>query len=627
MLRAQALVRLTCATMVARWRRRHIPETCLTKYRLTRRAPGLPAAADEPLEEQRVMTHGQAEASITGDFQNHENAFDHPRQQAASLHASGRADLAVDWYVKAIELEPGDAELRTDLGAAHLSLGQFDAARAQLEQAVALKPDLVKAQANLATTLHILGEKSAARAAYLRACAVQPDFLYARVQALAIAREFVIWEDWQEQVDQLSRATPDPANTAPQLDLIYLLTSPEKLREHAEAYAAEQTRARPAPRGELRRAAANDSRIRIGYVSDELRRHAVGSLAVDAIEQHDRQRFDVHVYDWGPADRSIIERRVAAAATVHDVSSLDAWGIAERVAADSIDVLVDLKGYTENLRLDVFAYRPAPVQMSWLGYPGTLGTDFIDYLVVDQFIVPPGTESGYTEKIIRLPDSYQPNDRDRRIAAPRSRTAYGLPANTTVFGYLGKVGKLNPGVFEDWMQILNAVPGSVLWMLVDSATARRSVLAEAARFGIGRERLFFASALTYADHLARFKVIDVALDAFPWGSHTTASEALWAGCPVVTRAGDTFASRVAGSLLYAAGLPELVAHDAAECRRIAIELGNDPLRRKAFRDRLAATRKTCALFDTPRFTRNLEAAFQATVERARLGLPPVHLDV
>ena len=502
------------------------------------------------------------------------------KELAGWLHARGRAEQAIEWYAKAIGLAPVDAELRNDLGSLYLSLGMFTEARPQLEKAVALKPDLVPVQTNLATTLHVLGEKTGARAAYLRACAARPDFLYARIQALAIARELVNWENWHEQIDLLERTTPDPGNTAPQLDLIYLLTSPEKLRAHAEAYAAEQNRARSAPRGTLQRTAPNDGRIRIGYVSDELRRHAVGTLAVEAIELHDRRRFDVHVYDWGRDDRSIVERRVRAAATVHDVSSLDAWNIAERIAADSIDVLVDLKGYTENHRLDVFAYRPAQVQVSWLGYPGTLGTDFIDYLVADEFIVPRGAEHGYSEKIIRLPDSYQPNDRDRRIAAPKPRAAYGLPANATVFGYLGKVSKLNPGVFEDWMHVLRAVPGSVIWMLVETDSARRNVLAEAGRCGIGADRLFFAGPLTYADHLARFKVIDVALDAFPWGSHTTASEALWAGCPVVTRAGDTFASRVAGSLLRAAGLPELITYTAADWRRLAIELGTDRDRRE-----------------------------------------------
>lgn len=571
---------------------------------------------------------------------NAQEAFDYLRQLAEAdsdkaraygelgewLQAQERREPALEYLTKAVALAPDDARLRTTLGSVHLELGQLVAARPHFERAVALAPDLVAAWVNLATTLQMLGEPRGARAAYLCACELKPDFLYARLQALSIAREFLWWEDWDRQIELLAATSPTPDNTAPQLDLLYLPLSPALLRTHAEAYAAERARQLPVAPGVLQRAAPGE-RIRVGYVSNEFRRHATGTLAVEVLELHDRKKFDVHVYDWGVDDRSITERRARAAATFHDIGPLDAWQAAEKIAADGIDVLIDLKGYTQDPRLEIFAYRPAPVQMSWLAYPGTLGATFIDYLVADEFIIPRGAEAAYSERIIRLPDTYQPNDRERRSAAPKSRAKHGLPAHGVVYGYLGKASKLTPAMFDDWMAVLRAVPDSVLWMLIEKDETRRSVLKEAARRGVTADRMIFTGPLSYGDHLARFKMIDVALDTTPWGSHTTASEALWAGCLVVTRTGDTFASRVAGSLLRAAGLPELVTESAEDWRRLAIELGTDHERRQALRNRLAATRRTCALFDTARFVRNLENAFEATISRARQGLPPTHIDV
>jgi protein O-GlcNAc transferase len=267
------------------------------------------------------------------------------------------------------------------------------------------------------------------------------------------------------------------------------------------------------------------------------------------------------------------------------------------------------------------------VQVSWLGYPGTMGTSFFDYIIADGYVVPPGEERHYTEKIVRLPDTYQPNDRKRPAAEPRTRTEHGLPAAGTVFCYLGKHSKINPEVFDDWMAIVRAVPDSVLWLLADQADMRESLRSEAARRGVAPERLHFTRGSSFVEHLARFRAADLALDTFPYGSHTTASEALWQGCPLVTRVGDTFASRVASSLLRAAGMPELVTTNAEEFRGLAIELGTDVARRTALRTRLLASRTTCALFDTPRFVRNLEAAYEAMHSRAAMNLPPTHLDV
>jgi protein O-GlcNAc transferase len=538
------------------------------------------------------------------------------------LHQSGRSSEAVTWYQRAIDAAPDQAELHSNLAAAWMNLGRFADARPALEKAVALDPSLGIAHCNLGTTLHALGKIPEALDAYRRAAYLTPDFLYPHVHAVAMARQLAIWTGWDTLTQAFGDITPQPGNTAPPVDLLYIPMSAQQLRLYVESYAAELNnlaRDRHRPRARMRH---QRDRIRVGYVSDELRRHATGELLVEVLELHDKRRFDIHVYTWGREDNSVVERRVRAAAAIHDIGNFNARQAAERIAADGIDILIDLKGHTSDARTEIFALRSAPVQLSWLGFPGTLGARFMDYLLADDFIVPPGEERHYTESILRLPDVYQPNDRRRPIAEAKPRSAYGLPDDTTVFCYLGRHDKITPNVFGDWMEILRRTPDSVLWLLADSAEVRARLAGEASARGIAPERLQFAGRAPLGEHIARFKVADLALDTFPCGSHTTGSEVLWAGCPMITRVGETFTSRVAGSLLRAAGLPELVTDSAQAFVELAVELGNDRSRLAALRAQLEASRNTCALFDTPRFVRNLEAAFERihaqAVERTAL---------
>jgi protein O-GlcNAc transferase len=535
---------------------------------------------------------------------------------ANQLHQSGRSREAIAWYQKAIEQAPQQAELHSNLAAAWMSLGRFEDARPALEKALALDPSLGIAHCNLGTTLHALGRLPDALQAFRRAAHLTPDFIYPHVHALALARELASWTDWSALIETFSQVTPQPGNTAPPVDLLYIPISADQFKRYAECHAAElnalaRTRSVVRPRNR-----SQGDRIRVGYVSDELRRHATGELLVEALELHDKRRFDVHVYSWGRDDASVVERRVRAAATVHDITSLTHQQTAARIMADGIDILIDLKGHTSAARTEVFALRPAPVQVSWLGFPGTLGTSFFDYLIADDFIVPAGEERHYTEAIVRLPGVYQPNDRRRPIAEPKARSAYGLPEDCTVFGYLGRVDKISPVVFGDWMEILSRTPRSILWLLAERPEVKAALASEASARGVDAGRLRFAGRLPLAEHIARFRVVDLALDTFPCGSHTTGSEALWASCPLITRAGETFASRVAGSLVRAAGLPQLVTNSAASFTELAVELGNDRARTAALRAQLEATRDSCALFDTPRFVRNVEAAFEQMHARA-----------
>jgi predicted O-linked N-acetylglucosamine transferase (SPINDLY family) len=282
---------------------------------------------------------------------------------------------------------------------------------------------------------------------------------------------------------------------------------------------------------------------------------------------------------------------------------------ARRIRDEGIDVLVDLKGYTLGARTGILARRPAPLQLHWVGYPGTMGTPFIDGVVADPVVVPPGAETHYTERVLRLPHCYQPNDRQRPVDAPRPRGEYGLPEAAVVFCCFNQAYKISPEIFAFWMRLLAAVPGSVLWLLEDNAAATANLRRAATAHGVDAARLVFAPRAPLAAHLARYAAADLALDTFPYGSHTTASDALWAGCPLVALAGETFAARVSGSIVAAAGFPELVTAGLAQYEALALQLATDPAGRAALRARLAAARTTAPLFDSPGFTRALEQLY------------------
>jgi predicted O-linked N-acetylglucosamine transferase (SPINDLY family) len=359
-------------------------------------------------------------------------------------------------------------------------------------------------------------------------------------------------------------------------------------------------------------AAARDAsgrRLRIGYLSADLHEHPTSQLLVGALEHHDRARYEVHAYaldsDDGTAHRA---RLVAAFEHFHDVRALAHDALARQIAADGIDVLVDLQGYTAESRPQVAALRPAPVQVNYLGYPGTMGAAFVDFILADATLVPPGDEQWYGETVIRLPDTYQAND-DRQAIAERAfaRSELGLPEDGAVFASFNAHFKIERETFAAWMRILAAVPGSVLWLLGGPGEA--ALRAAADRSGIEPARIVFATRMRKPEHLARHRAADLFLDTYTYNAHTTASDALWAGLPVLTRPADGFAGRVAASLLRAIGLPELVAPDLDAYERTAVELARDPAALAALRAKLAAHRSSLPLFDTARFTRNLEAAF------------------
>ncbi len=372
--------------------------------------------------------------------------------------------------------------------------------------------------------------------------------------------------------------------------------------------------------------------LRIGYLSSDLRNHAVGHLMAEVFELHDRNAVEVFAYDCGPPNSDPMQARFKASAH-HWVSiaALDDAAAARRIADDGIQILVDLNGYTREGRTKLLALRPAPVIVNWLGFPGSMGSPYHHYIIADDWVIPPGDEAYYSESVLCLP-CYQPNDR-QRVVAPHgpSRAEAGLPEDAMVYCCFNGTHKITRFTFERWLAILDRVPGSVLWLLGGADAAQERLQSIAAAHGIARDRLIFADKLANAAHLARYPLADLFLDTTPYGAHTTASDALWMGVPVLTLSGRSFAARVCGSLLRAAGLPELVCASPEEYVDRAVALGRDRTMTRRYRETLRAGRDTCPLFDSPLLVRSLEGLYAqmwADCREGRLPRPDLsNLDV
>ncbi len=363
-------------------------------------------------------------------------------------------------------------------------------------------------------------------------------------------------------------------------------------------------------------------RIKIGYLSGDLHMHAVGLLTPELFELHDRSRFEVTAFCWTPDNPQPEFRRQRQRilnAMDHHVrlAGVDDHTAAKLIAQAGIDVLVDLQGLTSGARPSILGYRAAPVQVSYLGLPGTSALPGVDWMLADRFVMPPELLPYCTEKPIYLPHCYQVSDRQREVAPKPERSKYGLPDDAFVFCSFNNNHKFTPEMFGSWMRILAAVPGSLLWLLADNDTCRSNLLAAAQAAGVAPERLVFAPRVSPAEYLARFQLADLMLDTFPFNAGTTASDALWMGLPIVTRAGRTYISRMAGSLLHAVGLPDLVTHDLADYEKLAITIGQQPMRAASYRRYLTEHGRSSPLFDLPRLVRDIEAEFEKLALAAR----------
>lgn len=366
------------------------------------------------------------------------------------------------------------------------------------------------------------------------------------------------------------------------------------------------------------------SRIKVAYVSADFYNHATAILMAELFEIHNKERFEIYAYSYGENIEDEWRIRLRNAFEhFHEVSDWDDKSIAEHIQAQNISIVIDLKGYTTHSRTGIFSYRPAPIQINYIGFPGTMGASFIDYIIADNTLIPPHLEKFYSEKIIRLPHTYQPNDRHRIIGnTVPSRAEVGLPASGFVYCCFNNPYKVMPETFSVWMRILHAVPNSVLWLLKDEPETEANLKHQASIARVDASRLIFAERRSIPEHLARHRLADLFLDTLPYNAHTTTSDALWTGLPVLTCMGQSFASRVAASLLNACGLTELITESRADYEKLAIELACHPTKLATIRAKLLANRDKHPLFDTVRYAKNLETAFETIIQLANDNKPP-----
>ncbi|HEX6690242.1 MAG TPA: acetylglucosamine transferase, partial [Burkholderiales bacterium] len=434
------------------------------------------------------------------------------------------------------------------------------------------------------------------------------------------------WAGVEARIDALRSKVREGRVAAEPFIFVAVSADPEEQRLCAARHVREKAPPRPALWQGVR---YRHERIRVAYLSADFHEHATAQLAAGLFERHDRARFELTALSYGPDDGSAMRRRLAGAfERFVDVRSRSDEEAARLLRELEVDIAVDLKGHTTGARQAILARRPAPLQASYLGYPGTMGAPYVDYLIADRVVVPEAHQPFYSEKLVYLPDCYQVNDAARPIA-PRtpSRADAGLPAEGFVFCCFNNNFKILPPLFAVWMRLLGAVPGSVLWLLEDSAAVKRNLQAAAQAAGVAPGRLVFAPRLPPAEHLARHRLAGLFLDTLPYNAHTTASDALWAGLPLVTCAGSAFAGRVAASLLQAAGLGELATSSLEEYEALALRLARDPGALGELRGRLAAGRTSAPLFDTDRFRRHIEAAYVTMWEAWQRGEPPRHFAV
>lgn len=547
---------------------------------------------------------------------------------------------ALSSYDRSLSLNPRDALAHFNRAAALRALNRREPALAAYNQAIALDSSYVAAHVNRGHLLHELSCPVEAAASYARALDLDPlppaapsgvpvpPLHPAQTFLLGLKRHMQIltcdWTGIETDVARIAAGLRVGLPIIQPFPALALLDDPGLQRQAASAWIREECRLAP-PLGPIP-VRSPDARIRIGYFSPDFRAHPLAELAAGLFESHDRTRFEVTAFDFGPGTRDEMRTRLEGA--------FDRWvdlrGKTDRQAAMlarelGIDIAVDLAGFTQESRFAIFALRAAPLQVSYLGYPGTTGADFMDYLVADRTLVPSEQRPNYSEKIIYLP-SFQANDAARRISdRVFRRDDLGLPETGFIYCCFNSTYKILPDMFDCWMRILTRVPGSVLWLYADRDETRRNLRQEAQARGVDSKRLVFAGRLPLAEYRARYRCADLFLDTLPFNAGTTASDALWAGLPLLTCAGSAFAARMGASLLQTIELPELVASTFAQYEEIAVRLACQPALLAELRQRLARNRLTTPLFDTQVFTRRLETGYLSAWKRHCDGLPPVDI--
>ena len=554
---------------------------------------------------------------------------DHPAflsNRGAILMDMGDAPGALADFDRAIALAPDNPRAHNNRGVVLVELKRDAEALVNFDRAIQLMPEFADAFGNRGNALRNLKRLPEAIASYDRALALRPDYRFLAGTRMLAKMEICDWRERAAESAALVAGVRAGRLVTQSFTLLALTDDPAVHRQAAQQWSAAEAPADPVL-GPIQRYPGASPRIRVGYFSMDFQNHPVAALTVEMFERHDRAKFEIAAFSFGPdAEDPMRQRLQRAFDRFVDVKDKSSREVAEMARALQIDIAVDLAGLTTGARPGIFAMRAAPLQVGYLGYPSTTGAAYMDYLIADMVLVPLAHQAHFSEKIIYLP-CFQSNDTTREIdPATPSRGALGLPEDGVVFACFNGAYKVAPEAFDIWMRILTRVPGSMLWLSVSHPQAQANLRTEAAARGVAPERLIFAGHVAgNTRHLARLRAADLFLDTLPYNAHTTASDALWAGLPVLTHLGQAYAGRVAASLLTAIGLAELVTTSAQDFENRAVEIASDPARIAALKEKLAHNRRTTPLFDMAAFMQALEAAFSQIVARQKAGAAPDHL--
>lgn len=546
-------------------------------------------------------------------------ALCHALQALGNQHQqAGQYAQAESIYQEAISIISNEASLYYNLGNAQRELGKATEAAKQYQQAIRLAPNDADAYNNLGNVQRELGDLATSITSYQKALDINPKLYHAKVHLVHQKQHVCDWKGLEQAVSEIRGWVSNTPEA--QISPFAFLAMPNTTAQEQKQCASNWLKNRYKPAFEQASASAfkhktQHQKLRIGYLSADFRLHPLASLISELIDRHDRTAFEVYAYSYGLNDQSNERKRLELAfdhfIDIRPLSTLDA---ATKINQDEIDILVDLTGFTQTSRSQIVALRPASINVSWLGFPGTMGDldnkPLFDYILSDAFITSPTEANAYSEKLALLPHTYQPNDTKRPTSIAKTRIEYGLPDDGFVFCCFNQTFKILPDVFDCWMHLLKQVPNSVLWLLDCNQWAKANLIREAEARGVSKECLIFAPRVAMAEHMARQTCADLFLDTLPYNAHTTTSDALWMGLPVLTCAGDTFASRVAGSLLKAANLEELVSYSLEDYKNKALTLANNPNELQRIKTQLTKNKQKLPLFNTSQFAKSLECLYQ-----------------
>jgi protein O-GlcNAc transferase len=526
-----------------------------------------------------------------------------------------KQEEALASYDKAIALKPNYAEAHINRGVALELLMRQEEALASYDKAIDSRPDFVEALSNRAKTLHVLNRVDEALASYDKAIAIKPDHEFLLGSKLHMKMYLCDWSDLSNQLHQLESALADAYKVVSPFELLGLIDNPALQLQASKIYADALYPASDNLNVVKKR--APDGKIRIGYYSADFRDHVVSELIIGLFEQHDSDRFEVYGFSFGPPSSDDVRKRIYNTLDHFiDIETKSDNEVAQMSRILGIDIAIDLGGFTKNSRLGIFAARCAPIQVNYIGYPGTMGAAYMDYIVADKTLIPHVSQQYYTEKIVYLPNSFQVNDSKRKISEKVfTRQEVGLPEIGFVFCCFNNNSKILPATFDGWLRLLKSVKGSVLWLYADQPTAVKNLKKEAEIRGVNPNRLVFARREKGDAHRARHRVADLFLDTLPFNAGATASTALWSGLPLLTLIGESFTARYAASLLHAMDLPELITETQAQYEARAIELANDPAELAEIRAKLHRNLQTSTLFNGELFARHIEAAYEEMYRR------------